>query len=72
MQRFVLRKMIRDGADIIGCGESTRPGHVVITEEEEIARVTRFIKQLKEILIFRYLLIHIRKITLAALRRRFG
>ena len=32
-------EMIRDGADVIDIGgESTRPGHVVISEEEEIAR----------------------------------
>ena len=31
-------EMIRDGADVIDIGgESTRPGHVVISEEEEIA-----------------------------------
>ena len=34
-------EMIQDGADIIDIGgESTRPGHIVISEEEEIARVT--------------------------------
>ena len=41
-------EMIRDGADIIDVGgESTRPGHVVITEEEEIARVTPVIEAIK-------------------------
>ena len=34
-------EMIKEGADIIDIGgESTRPGHVVITDEEEISRVT--------------------------------
>ena len=37
---FHAEKMIREGADIIDVGgESTRPGHQVITEEEEIERV---------------------------------
>lgn len=41
-------EMIRDGADIIDVGgESTRPGHVVIPEEEEIARVTPVIEAIK-------------------------
>ena len=41
-------EMIRDGADIIDVGgESTRPGHVVISEEEEIARVTPVIEAIK-------------------------
>ena len=41
-------EMIRDGADIIDVGgESTRPGHVEITEEEEIARVTPVIEAIK-------------------------
>ena len=41
-------EMIRDGADIIDIGgESTRPGHVVISEEEEIARVTPVIEAIK-------------------------
>ena len=40
--------MIRDGADIIDIGgESTRPGHQVITDEEEIARVTPVIEAVK-------------------------
>ena len=43
------RRMIREGVDIIDVGgESTRPGHVQITEEEEIARVVPVIKKLKE------------------------
>lgn len=41
--------MIRDGADVIDIGgESTRPGHVVISEEEEIARVTPVIEAVKK------------------------
>ena len=41
-------KMVEEGADIIDLGgESTRPGHVVITEEEEIARVTPVIEAIK-------------------------
>ncbi len=41
-------EMIRDGADIVDIGgESTRPGHTVITEEEEIARVTPVIEAVK-------------------------
>ena len=41
-------EMIRNGADIIDVGgESTRPGHVQITDEEEIARVVPVIEALK-------------------------
>lgn len=41
-------EMLRDGADIIDIGgESTRPGHTVITEEEEISRVTPVIEAVK-------------------------
>jgi len=41
-------QMIADGADIIDIGgESTRPGHQVITDEEEIARVTPVIEAVK-------------------------
>ena len=41
-------EMIREGADIVDVGgESTRPGHTVISEEEEIARVTPVIEALK-------------------------
>ena len=40
--------MIRDGADIIDVGgESTRPGHMQITDAEEIARVVPVIEALK-------------------------
>ena len=46
---FHAQEMIDDGADIIDVGgESTRPGHVQITEEEEIARVVPVIRKLKE------------------------
>ena len=43
------KQMIQEGVDIIDVGgESTRPGHVQITEEEEIARVVPVIRKLKE------------------------
>ena len=42
-------KMIKEGADIFDVGgESTRPGHVQITDEEEIARVVPVIEKLKK------------------------
>lgn len=42
-------EMIRDGADILDVGgESTRPGHVQVSEEEEIRRVVPVIRRLKE------------------------
>lgn len=42
------KKMLRDGADIIDIGgESSRPGHVRITAEEELRRVIPVIKRLK-------------------------
>lgn len=42
-------EMTRDGADIIDIGgESTRPGHTVISDEEEIARVVPVIAAVKE------------------------
>lgn len=42
-------EMIRDGADILDVGgESTRPGHVQVPEEEEIRRVVPVIRRLKE------------------------
>lgn len=41
-------EMIRQGADIIDVGgESTRPGHVQITEQEEIDRVTPVIEAVR-------------------------
>ena len=43
------KQMVQEGVDIIDVGgESTRPGHVQITEEEEIARVVPVIRKLKE------------------------
>lgn len=45
---FHAEEMLRDGADILDVGgESTRPGHVQITEEEEIERVAPVIEKLK-------------------------
>lgn len=42
------REMVRDGADILDVGgESTRPGHEQITDDEEIARVVPVIEKLK-------------------------
>ncbi len=41
-------QMIAEGADIIDVGgESTRPGHIQITEAEEIERVTPVVERLK-------------------------
>lgn len=43
------REMVADGADILDVGgESTRPGHIQITEEEEISRVVPVIEKLKK------------------------
>ena len=40
--------MVEEGADVVDIGgESTRPGHIVISEEEEIARVTPIIEAVK-------------------------
>lgn len=45
---FHTEEMIRDGADIVDVGgESTRPGHTVITDEEEISRVVPVIEAVK-------------------------
>ena len=42
-------EMVRDGAAIIDVGgESTRPGYTLISDEEEIARVTPVIEALKK------------------------
>ena len=42
-------RMIAEGADIIDVGgESTRPGHTQIGDEEEIQRVVPIIRKLKE------------------------
>ncbi len=44
-----VEEMIRDGADIIDVGgESTRPGHIKISVQEEIERVVPCIKMIKE------------------------
>ncbi len=41
-------EMIEEGADIVDIGgESTRPGHIVISEEEEIERVVPIIEAVK-------------------------
>ena len=41
-------EMIKEGTDIADIGgESTRPGHIVISEEEEIARVGPIIEAVK-------------------------
>lgn len=46
---FHAEEMVRDGADILDVGgESTRPGHIQIAEEEEIARVTPVVETLKQ------------------------
>lgn len=42
------QEMIRDGADILDIGgESTRPGHTQITEEEEIQRIVPVLERLR-------------------------
>ena len=42
-------RMIAEGADIIDVGgESTRPGHTQISDEEEISRVVPVIERLKK------------------------
>ena len=47
-------QMVEEGVDIIDVGgESTRPGHIQITDEEEIARVTPIIEVLKKELMYR-------------------
>ncbi|MCH1626912.1 dihydropteroate synthase [Fredinandcohnia sp. SECRCQ15] len=43
------KQMVQNGADIIDVGgESTRPGHIQITEEEEINRVVPIIKAISK------------------------
>lgn len=43
------RKLVREGADLLDIGgESTRPGHVVISDEEEIRRVVPVIQLIKK------------------------
>lgn len=45
---FHAEEMLRDGADIVDIGgESTRPGHTVITDQEEISRVVPVIEAVK-------------------------
>lgn len=45
-----VRKLIAEGADIIDIGgESTRPGHEQITDEEEIRRVVPVIREVKAV-----------------------
>ncbi len=42
-------RMIREGADILDVGgESTRPGHVPVSDEEEIHRIVPIIKAIKQ------------------------
>ena len=44
------KKMLEEGADIIDIGgESTRPGHTKITDEEEIERVVPVIKEVAKL-----------------------
>ena len=46
---FHAQEMVDDGADILDVGgESTRPGHVMISEEEEICRTAEVIENLKK------------------------
>ena len=46
---FHAEAMVNQAADLLDVGgESTRPGHIQITEDEEIARVTPVIEQLKK------------------------
>lgn len=46
---FRVGQMIKDGADIIDVGgESTRPGHVMISDDEEIERVVPVISEIKK------------------------
>ena len=47
--RAATEQMIKDGADIIDVGgESTRPGHIQISDEEEICRVAPVVACLKK------------------------
>jgi dihydropteroate synthase len=46
---FAAEEMIKDGADIIDVGgESTRPGHTLISDEEEISRVVPVIEEIRK------------------------
>ena len=63
-------EMINDGADIIDIGgESTRPGHVQIGDEEEIRRVVPVIEALKRLRKKRTLLSHLIHIKARSRRR---
>src|SRR3989338_4523739 len=43
------KQMVKDGADIIDVGgESSRPGSEPVSEDEELRRVSRIIKKLKD------------------------
>ena len=53
---FHAEQMIKDGAAILDIGgESTRPGHIKISEEEEISRVCPILETMKKILMFLFL-----------------
>ena len=46
---FHAEEMVRDGADILDVGgESTRPGHIQITADEESARVVPIVEAVKQ------------------------
>lgn len=46
---FRAQEMVQEGADILDIGgESTRPGHIQISEEEEISRTAPLIRRLRE------------------------
>lgn len=46
---FHVEKMIRDGADVIDVGgQSTRPGHEEVPEDEEIERIAPVIRKIRE------------------------
>ena len=46
---FHAQQMVKEGADIIDIGgESTRPGHIQISDEEEISRVVPVIERLRQ------------------------
>ncbi len=46
---FQAQRLIQEGADLLDVGgESTRPGHDKISEEEEIERICRVIEELKQ------------------------
>ena len=56
------KKMVADGAKIIDVGgESTRPGHAAVSEEEEISRVIPVIEALVAKWMWLFRLIHIKR-----------